>query len=123
MFDSGLLRICELSQVAVNGGMPVETLTETGKAFYGNRNISAARMYQAFGADRQIDKLVRVPFDTEVEPENYVVFENGEQFRIDSVTEVFPYSTTGSMQSAYNSRAIELTLVKLGENYNVVFAE
>lgn len=123
MFDSGLLRVCELSQVAENGGMPVETLTETAKAFYGNRTVTAARMYQAFGADRQIDKLVRVPFDTEVQPDNYVVFENGEQFRIESATEVFPYSTSGNMQSAYNSRAIELTLIKLGENYNVVFAE
>ena len=114
MFDSGLLRICELSQVAVNGGMPVETLTETGKAFYGNRNISASRMYQAFGADRQIDKLVRVPFDTEVDPDNYVVFENGEQFRVDTVTDVIVRR---------DLRAVELTLVKLGDNYNVVFAE
>lgn len=114
MFDSGLLRICELSQVAVNGGMPVETLTETGKAFYGNSNISAARMYQAFGADRQIDKLVRVPFDTEVEPDNYVVFENGDQFGVDAVNDVFVRR---------DLRAVELTLVKLGDNYNVVFAE
>ena len=114
MFDSGLLRICELSQVAVNGGKPVETLTETGKAFYENRNISASRMYQAFGADRQIDKLVRVPFDTEVEPENYVVFENGEQFRVDAVNDVIVRR---------DLRAVELTLVKLGDNYNVVFAE
>ena len=114
MFDSGLLRVCELSQVAVNGGMPVETLTETAKAFYGNRTVSAARMYQAFGADRQIDKLVRVPFDTEVQPENYVVFENGEQFRVDAVNEVIVRR---------DLRALELTLIKLEGNYNVVFAE
>lgn len=114
MFDSGLLFICELSHVTENGGMPIEVLTEKRKAYFGDRSISVNRMYQAYGADKQIDRLVRVPFDTEVQPNDYVVFENGEQFRIDDKNDVFVRR---------DLRAVELTLIKLGENYNVEFAE
>lgn len=114
MFDSGLLTICDLQQVAVNGGMPTKSLVEKGRAFYGNRTISVSRMYQAMGADRQIDKLVRVPFDTDVLPDDYIVFEDDTQFRVDAVTDVIVRR---------DLRAVELTLIKLGENYDVEFAE
>lgn len=114
MFDSGLLVICDLQQKAVNGGMPKKTLVEKGKSFYGNRTISATRMYQAQGADAQIDKLIRVPFDTEVQPDDYVVFEDDTQYRVDVVSDVI---------IRRDLRAVELTLIKLGENFNVEFAE
>lgn len=114
MFDTGLLRICELQMVSENGGMPKETLVQKGRAFYGERMVTASRLYEALGADVRIDKVVRVPFDTKANPDDYVVLENGEQFRIDSVDDVVVRR---------DLRAIELTLEKLGENYNVEFAE
>ena len=110
MFDTGLLRICELQMVAENGGMPQETLVQKGRAFYGERMVTASRLYEARGVDVQIDKVVRVPFDTKANPDDYVILENGEQFRIDSVDAIL---------IRRDLRAIELTLVKLGENYVV----
>ncbi len=114
MFDSGLLYICDLQQRAVNGGMPNKTLVEKGQAFYGNRTVSVTRMYQAMGADRQIDRLVRVPFDTEVSADDYIVFEDDTQYRVDAVNDVIVRR---------DLRAIEVTLIKLGDNFNVEFAE
>lgn len=114
MFDTGLLRICELQMVAENGGMPQETLVQKGRAFYGERTVTASRLYEARGVDVRIDKVVRVPFDTQAEPDDYIVLENGVQYRIDSVSEIIVRR---------DLRAVELTLVKLGENYNVEFAE
>lgn len=114
MFDSGLMTICELQQVAVDGGMPTKSLVEKGNSFYGERTISASRMYQARGVDCRIDKLVRVPFDTDVVPDDYIVFEDETQFRVDAVTDVIVRR---------DLRAVELTLIKLGDNYNVEFAE
>lgn len=114
MFDSGLIKVCEKVTTAVNGGMPTETLVQTGVAYYGARTISASRYYAAKGANCQIDKLVRVPFDTEVSPDMYVVFDDSEQFRVDGVSDVIVKRDV---------RAIELTLVRLESNYNVDFTE
>lgn len=114
MFDSGLLLLARLETVAVDGGMPTETLVEYARTFYGNRTVSASRMYEAFGADRQIDRLVRVPFDTSVSPNDYAIMEDGTQYRIDAVSEIFVKR---------DLRAVELTLVKLEDNYRVEFTE
>lgn len=112
MFDSGLLILARLETVAVDGGMPTETLVQTGSAFYGNRTITASRLYEAQGADRSIDRLIRVPFDTVID--DYVIFEDGEQYRVDIVSDVFVKR---------DLRAKEVTLVKLEDNYNVELAE
>lgn len=114
MFDSGLCSFARLETIAIDGGMPTETLVEYAQAFYGNRTVSASRMYEAFGADRQIDRLVRVPFDTTVSPNDYAVFEDGTQYRVDAVSDVYVKR---------DLRAVELTLIKLEENYNVELAE
>ena len=114
MFDTGLLKIYELAEVAEDGGMPTEKLLYQGMAFYGARTVSATRLYQARGADCRIDKLVRVPFDTAVKPDMYVILDDGPQFRVDAVAEVIVRRDV---------RAVELTLIKLEENLNVELAE
>lgn len=114
MFDTGILKLCELHEVAENGGMPTETLVQYGASYYGERTVTASRLYQARGADCQIDKIVRVPFDTVVKTNDYVITEDGEQFRIDIVDKIIVRRDT---------RALELTLIKLGENYNVTLTE
>lgn len=110
MFDSGLLTLARKTVTATNGGMPVEVLASAGSAFYGDRTVSYNRMYVARGADCQIDRLVRVPWDTAVVPDMYVIFEDSSQYRVDIVSEVIVKRST---------RALELTLVKLEELLNV----
>ena len=104
MFDSGKVTICNKVATVSSGQMPVETLNVAATAFYGDRNISYTRYYQAQGADCKIDRLIRVPWDTEVVPEQYAVFEDDSQYRIDAVADVIVKVST---------RAKELTLVKL----------
>lgn len=112
MFDTGLLTVCTLIETNENGGKPVKQLEKKCAAFYGERTVSAARLYQARGADCEIDMLVRVPFDTDVQTNDYVVLENDDQFRVDFVSKVLV---------GYSNRALELTLVRLGVNYNASF--
>lgn len=110
MFDSGLLTLAVKTVAAENGGMPVEVLASSGTAFYGDRTVSFNRVYTARGADCQIDRLVRVPWDTAVVPDMYVIFEDGSQYRVDIVSDVIVKRST---------RALELTLIKLEELLNV----
>lgn len=110
MFDSGLLTIATKTLTTVDGGMPTEVLNDVGSAYYGDRTISYNRLYQARGADCQIDRLVRVPFDTEIMPEQYVIFEDDSQFRVDAVTDVIVKVST---------RAKELTLIRNEELLDV----
>lgn len=110
MFDSGLLTLAIKHTAATSGQMPTEILVPVGTAYYGDRMVSFERLYTARGADCRIDRLVRVPWDTEVEPENYVVFEDESQYRVDAVADVIVKRST---------RARELTLVKLEDLLNV----
>lgn len=106
MFDTGLLTLCLKTTASSNGAMPVETLSQYGRAFYGERTVSYSRMYEARGADCQIDKLVRVPFDTQIRPNSYVVLEGGDEYRVDAVSPVIVRRDV---------RAVELTLIRLDE--------
>lgn len=110
MFDTGLLSIYELQEFRSYGSKPTQKLVLKSQEYYGERTVTATRLYQARGADSSIDMIVRVPFDTEAETNWYVIPENGNQYRIDAVSKVI----VGS-----NERALELTLVRLGGNYDV----
>lgn len=110
MFDTGMLSIYELQEVRTSGSKPARHLVLKSHEYYGERTVTATRLYQARGADSSVDMLVRIPFDAEVETNWYVIPENGKQYRIDAVSKVI----VGS-----NERALELTLVRLGENYDV----
>jgi len=110
MFDTGKLTIYALTASAEDGGMPKEVLTKKLTCFYGERTVGYTRMYQARGADSQIDKLVRIPFDIDAVPNDYVVLEDGNQYRIDATSEVIVESS---------KRAKELTLVRLEELYDI----
>lgn len=112
MFDTGLLKIYKRTATVSNGMMPVEGLELKGSAFFGDRTVSYSRTYEAAGVDRKIDRLVRVPFDTEVEVDWIVVIE-GEQFRVDVASDVVV---------GYSVRAKELTLVRLEGYLDIITA-
>lgn len=110
MFDTGLLTLCIKTTASTGGAMPTEALIPYGRAYYGERNVSYSRLYEARGTDCQIDKLVRVPFDTKIRPDSYVVLEDGLEYRVDVVAPVIVRRDV---------RAVELTLIHLDELLDV----
>ena len=108
MRDDGILLFCRLENVAEAGMMPKEALVCVGKAYYGRRTVGVTRLYAAAGANRSIDVLARC-YNTPEVPEGaeYAVLENGRQYRIDAVQELPDLD------------AVDLTLVRLGELYDV----
>lgn len=82
MFDAGILEFYTLKNAADPGLMPTEKLVCEGKAFYINERIGVTRAYAAMGAKQQIDAVVlayNVTLDPAVE---YVILEDGYQYRI-----------------------------------------
>lgn len=114
MFDSGICTICTKTETSSGGLMPVERLTPTvTNVFYGDRMISYSRMYEARGADSQIDRLIRVPEGVAVAPDDYVLI-GTDQYRVDAASDVIVKRST---------RARELSLVKLEDYYDVAITE
>lgn len=116
MDREGKLYICTLQNTAETGFMPIMTLVPLVSAYYRKRTVGYNRLYAAMGANKEISLLVRC-FNTEVPDYNeqlYVVFvdnSNGplkfEQFRVTAIQEIV------------EDGAIDLTLSKMGEYYNV----
>lgn len=110
MFDSGICTICDKTEASIGGLMPQELLVpKLNNVYFGTRSISYSRMYEARGADSQIDKLIRVPEDVAVAPDDYIII-GTDQFRVDAVNDVIVRRST---------RARELSLIKLEDLYNV----
>lgn len=90
--------------------MPVERLSPTvSNVFFGDRTVSYTRLYEARGADSQIDRLIRIPAEVSVFPDMYVLI-GDDQFRVDAASDVIV---------ARSTRAKELTLVKLEDYYDI----
>lgn len=82
MRDAGILTMYSLQNIASTGLMPKEQLVLEGRAFYYERTVGVTRAYSAMAANQQIDKLVRcyntaLPIGAE-----YVILEDGLQYRI-----------------------------------------
>ena len=109
MDREGILQICKLENTAETGFMPIMTLVPLVSAYYRKRTVGYNRLYAAMGANKEISLLVRC-FNTEVPDYNeqlYAVFETGEQFRVSAIQEIV------------EDGAIDLTLSKMGEFFNV----
>lgn len=128
MRDPGVLAFYALQNVAEPGMMPKEKLVpvvqsnafaglaivskaivgegSTGTAFYYERTVGVTRAYSAMAANQRIDKLVRcynadVPYNAE-----YVILEDGQQYRI-------------SLKQLVGDN-VDLTLERLEEFYDVL---
>lgn len=93
--------------MAQDGHKPEEKLVTVDTAYYEKRTAGITRIYQASGADRRFDMVVRC-FNTQVPKEGmYVVFDT-EQYRIDLCREII------------GQDAVELTLVAVENYYDVI---
>jgi hypothetical protein len=103
----GLLTICSLENTATAGHKPEEKLVVIETAYYEERTAGITRIYQASGADRRFDLLVRC-FNTEVPREGLYVVIDTEQYRIDLCQKIIGHD------------AVDLTLVKVENYYDVI---
>lgn len=127
MRDSGVLYICELTNIACNGLMPKEVLKKVSKYWFEMRTVGINRQYLAKGVNEQVDLLVRIPRDLKVRIGEYVMLGNGSQYHIDNISHGHDESLFSRMvnQKYYKTARIvgldytELTLSKLENNYDV----
>lgn len=127
MRDDGVLYICNLVNTAENGDMPKEVLQIVNKHWFENRTIGYGRFYSAQGVNQRVDRLVRVNLDNKIRIGQYAVLGNGEQFRIDMVSngqEVF--ERTKMVDSKYyrqpkiaGNKYTEITLSRVENYYDV----
>lgn len=124
MRDDGIVFICDLINKAENGDMPKEELNIRNRYWFENRTIGATRYYAAQGVNQRVDRLVRIPLDMSIQPGQYAVLGNGEQFRITMVASgQDSFQRTKMIDSKYyrqpeitGLKYTELTLTRL-ENY------
>ena len=110
-FATGKLNLYDLGKTKLYaGGMPKERLIFKDWTYYGIQTISYSRIYEAMGADTQIDAVVRVPADFSVKRGEYVILEDGDQYRVEIVRPIVVASYV---------RALELTLIRLEDRYDV----
>ena len=109
MRDGGIVTLYALENIAEPGFMPVEKLVEKGTAYYSYSTAGITRIYAAMGANRQFDLVIRCHNMTELpEGVKYAIPEDGKQYRIDPA------------QPIYDADAIDLTLVRLEDYYDVL---
>lgn len=85
MMDAGTLTVCELTNVADNGAMPVEKLSEVASTYYEDRVVGYGRYFAAKGVNEQVDLTVRSWRLPEARAGMYAVLTDGEndgQYRI-----------------------------------------
>ena len=105
MRDAGILTYYELINTAVAGLMPKEQLVAMGTAYYYERTVGVTRAYAALSANQRIDKLVHC-YNTDVPVSaDYVILEDGYQYRINLKQQ--------------DGDDVDLTLERLEEYYNV----
>lgn len=106
MNEQGILKLCDLKDMAENGAMPDLRLVPIGNAYYEERTVGYRRLYAAAGADQQIDAVVRTYCMDIPASAKYVIL-NGAQYRI------------SEQQKIVGRDCVDLTLIRLEGNYDV----
>ena len=85
-YDTGIVILCKLKDTnEVAGGKPAMYLIPVEWLFYAERAIGYGRQYAAFGANQQVDLLIRTWRTDAAEIGMYAVTEDKEQLRSDNV--------------------------------------
>lgn len=110
-YDAGVVTLCELKDAnETAGGMPAMLLIPVERQFYGERTVGYRRQYAAFGANQQVDMLIRTWRSAEAQIGMYAVLESGEQYRIDNVQHLLDED---------GLKVTDLTLRRLDKLYDV----
>lgn len=110
MIFEGLLSLYTLTDTAEKGMMPAEKLVKLSDEYYGNRSVGITRYYAALGVNHRVDRLVRIWRNDQVQVNDYVILEDGFQYRIDFVQHLLDED---------GLEVTDLTLVRLDDHYDV----
>lgn len=113
MMDAGTLKVCELTNTAANGAMPVEELSEIASAYYEDRVVGYGRYFAAKGVNEQVDLTVRSWRLPEARAGLYAVLSDGEndgQYRIVQVQHLL---------NEDGLKVTDLSLARLEANYEL----
>ena len=117
MMDAGIVTVCELTNTAADGDMPLYRLSEVSRAYFAQRTVSYRRLYAAKGANEQIDLLIRIWRDPTVSRGQYAVLsdsaDNG-QYEITNVQHTVDED---------NLQVSDLTLRRVDKLYEVIAGE
>lgn len=113
MMDAGMLKVCELTNTAANGAMPVEELSEIASTYYEDRVVGYGRYFAAKGVNEQVDLTVRSWRLPEARAGLYAVLSDGEndgQYRIVQVQHLL---------NEDGLKVTDLSLARLEANYEL----
>lgn len=112
-FNSGVVRICSVTDQAQPGRKPVPRLREKVRLAYEDRRVGIARYYSAQQAQARVDRVVRVPDPGRsfaISPQDAAITEDGTQYRVEQVQLV---------PDAYPA-SLDLTLTRIEQIYEVI---
>ncbi len=118
MMDDGIIKICDLTNLAPDGDMPINQLTVLDSMYFESRTVGYNRQYAAKGVNEQVDMLVRVWRNNTVHIGMYAVLtnyegqvdESGDQYRIDNVQHLLDDD---------GLKVTDLTLSRMDELYEI----
>lgn len=118
MMDDGIIKICDLTNLAPDGDMPMNQLTVLDSMYFESRTVGYNRQYAAKGVNEQVDMLVRVWRNNTVHIGMFAVLTNyegqvnksGDQYRIDNVQHLLDDD---------GLKVTDLTLYRMDELYEV----
>ena len=86
--NDGMVRICDVVNVAEPGLLPVKKLHPKVALRYENQRVGINRFYSGMQNQIQVDKVIRVPKAIVVTNKDIAVTENGQEYRIEQVQDV-----------------------------------
>lgn len=108
-FNSGLVKIYTVKNVAAPGYKPVEKLVYKLALRYDEQRLGVQRYYSGQQNQSQIERVIRTPRAGKVSNQDVAITEEGHKYRIDlvqAVMEVYPSSQ-------------DLTLARLDQDYEI----
>jgi len=117
MRDAGVVTVCQLTNTAQAGAMPVEELTAVATAYFEERTVGYNRYFTALGVNERVDMMIRVVRMPEARAGMYAVLsqsENDGQYRIAQVQNLLDDD---------GLKVTDLSLTRLDTFYNLEEAE
>lgn len=86
--NDGMVRICDVVNVAEPGYQPVKKLHPKVALRYEKQRVGINRFYSGMQNQIQVDKVIRVPKAIIVTNKDIAVTEDGQEYRIEQVQDV-----------------------------------
>lgn len=109
-FDDGVVAICDVSNTAAPGEMPIKKLNAVQELSYEEETVGITRYYEAIKTDQLIEMVIVVPREIEISINQMAVLETGEQYEIRMVQ---------AATDENGLKILRLSLERNGESYEV----